>query len=118
MLAIPANIVFDDSGLYPHHNLYYVTSDVWDLRALQAVLLSSVTRLFIKTYSTKIHGGFLRFQAQYLRRIRVPSPDSISPANKAEFVTAFRRRDRKLATDVALKIYQISRAEMEATLEY
>jgi hypothetical protein len=39
---------------------------------LQAVLLSAVTRLFVATYSTKMRGGFLRFQAQYLRRIRIP----------------------------------------------
>ena len=67
-----AHIVFESGKLYPHHNLYYVTSEAWDLRALQAVLLSGVTRLFVATYSTKMHGGFLRFQAQYLRRIRLP----------------------------------------------
>jgi hypothetical protein len=47
-----ANIVFEPGQLYPHHNLYYVTSDEWDLRALQAVLLSGVTRLFMSTYNT------------------------------------------------------------------
>lgn len=62
-----AHIVFEGGKLYPHHNLYYVTSDEWDLRALQAVLLSAVTRLFIACYSTKMRGDFLRFQAQYLR---------------------------------------------------
>ena len=52
-----ANIVFDSGKFYPHHNLYYVVSDTWDLRALQAVLLSSVTKLFISTYSTQMRGG-------------------------------------------------------------
>jgi len=65
-----SHIVFEGGELYPSHNLYYVTSDDWDLRALQAVLLSAVSRLFVATYSTKMRGGFLRFQAQYLRRIR------------------------------------------------
>lgn len=37
-----AHIVFEGGELYPHHNLYYVTSDEWDLRTLQAVLLSLV----------------------------------------------------------------------------
>jgi hypothetical protein len=31
-----------------------------------------LTRLFVSTYSTKMRGGFLSFQAQYLRRIRIP----------------------------------------------
>jgi hypothetical protein len=52
-----AHIVFESGKLYPHHNLYYVTSEAWDLCALQAVLLSDVTRLFVSTYSTKMHGG-------------------------------------------------------------
>ena len=61
-----AHIVFEEGKLYPHHNLYYVTSDEWDLRALQAVLLSAVTRLFVATYSTKMRGGFLRFPSTVL----------------------------------------------------
>ena len=67
-----AHIVFEDGKFYPHHNLYFITSEDWDLRALRAVLLSGIARLFVSTYSTKMRGGFLRFQAQYLRRIRLP----------------------------------------------
>ncbi|NJM38926.1 MAG: N-6 DNA methylase [Akkermansiaceae bacterium] len=67
-----ANIVLDESGLYPHHNLYYITSRDWPLLALQRVLMSGIARLFVRAYSTKMRGGCLRFQAQYLRRIRLP----------------------------------------------
>lgn len=67
-----ANIVYEDGKYYPHHNLYYITSDEWDLRILQAVLLSGIAKLFVGIYSTKMRGGYLRFQAQYLRRIRIP----------------------------------------------
>jgi Eco57I restriction-modification methylase/TaqI-like C-terminal specificity domain len=107
-----ANIVFDDSGLYPHHNLYYVTSDVWDLRALQAVLLSSVTKLFIKTYSTKMHGGFLRFQAQYLRRIRVPHWAEVSKELRLELASAATKRDMKACNKAVKKLYGLSKAEL------
>ncbi len=72
-----AHIVYEKGMFYPHHNLYFITSDKWDLRALQAVLMSGIARLFVSTYSTRMRGGFLRFQAQYLRRIRVPMWDSI-----------------------------------------
>ena len=67
-----AHIVYEPGKLYPHHNLYFITATDWDLHALQAVLLSDVTRMFITLYSTKMRGGYLRFQAQYLRRLRVP----------------------------------------------
>ncbi len=72
-----ANIVLDESGLYPHHNLYYITSREWPLIALQRVMLAGIAHLFVKTYSTKMRGGCLRFQAQYLRRIRLPRWQSI-----------------------------------------
>ena len=73
-----AAIVLDKGNYYPHHNLYYIISDSWDLRALQAVLLSGIAKLFISLYSTKMNGGCLRFQAQYLRRIRLPEWINIS----------------------------------------
>ncbi|MCI5212411.1 MAG: modification methylase PaeR7I, partial [Candidatus Electrothrix sp. ATG2] len=41
------HIVFESGKLYPHHNLYYIISDSWNLRALQAVLLSNITIFFI-----------------------------------------------------------------------
>lgn len=67
-----AHIVHENGSFYPHHNLYYITSDHWDLHALRAVLMSGIAGLFVRVYSTVMHGGFLRFQAQYLRRIRLP----------------------------------------------
>jgi hypothetical protein len=67
-----ANIVFDKGDYYPHHNLYFITSERWDLRALQGLLLSGIAKLFVSMYTTKMRGGYLRFQAQYLRRIRIP----------------------------------------------
>jgi hypothetical protein len=72
-----ANIVLDESGLYPHHNLYYIISRDWPLLALQRVLLSGIARLFVRAYSTKMRGGCLRFQAQYLRRIRLPKWNNV-----------------------------------------
>jgi len=67
-----AHVVFDEGNYYPHHNLYYITSGEWDLPSLQKVLESGIARLFVSLYSTQMRGGFLRFQAQYIRRIRLP----------------------------------------------
>lgn len=81
-----AHVVFEDGKLYPHHNLYYITSEEWDLRALRAVLMSGIARLFVSTYSTKMRGGFLRFQAQYLRRIRLPRWREVPAILRTELV--------------------------------
>jgi hypothetical protein len=67
-----AVFALDEGRYYPHHNLYFITASDWDLRALQTILRSSITLMTVATYCTRMSGGFLRFQAQYLRRIRLP----------------------------------------------
>lgn len=109
-----SHIVFEEGRLYPHHNLYYVTSAEWDLRALQAVLLSSLTRLFVSTYSTKMHGGFLRFQAQYLRRIRIPRWGDVPAALRDELADAATRRDLHACNRAVFKLYGLSKEERSA----
>lgn len=109
-----AHIVFESGNFYPHHNLYYVTSEVWDLRALQAVMLSAVTRLFVATYSTKMRGGFLRFQAQYLRRIRIPLWSDVPQALREELARAAKNRDFQACNHAVFKLYGLSNEEQSA----
>jgi len=81
-------IAYEEGKLYPHHNLYYITSLEWDLRALQALLRSGLAHLFVDAYAVKIGGGYLRFQAQYLRRIRVPGWDGVSGEQRRQLADA------------------------------
>lgn len=106
-----ANVVFEGGELYPHHNLYYVTSDEWDLRALQAVLLSALTRFFVAAYSTKMRGGFLRFQAQYLRRIRVPDWTDVPARLRLELADAAIERDLQACNRAVARLYGLSQEE-------
>lgn len=99
--------VLDEGLTYPHHNLYWITSDAWDLRVLGGLLISDIANRFIEAYSVRMRGGFLRFQAQYLRRIRVPCLDTIGKRPSAALVRAFERRDHEAATAAALPLYGI-----------
>jgi len=83
-----ALIVRENGKLYPHHNLYYITSNEWDIGALQFVLNSGIAKLFVSLYSTQMRGGYLRFQAQYLRRIRVPLWSDIPTDLKERLIKA------------------------------
>lgn len=100
--------VLDPGGFYPHHNLYYVVSDHWDLEVLGGLLLSDVANLFVGAYCVKMRGGTYRFQAQYLRKIRVPDPDAISLNLRERLRRAFRRRDRDAATEAAAQVYGLT----------
>lgn len=100
--------VLDEGGLYPHHNLYYIVSDVWDMRVLGGLLLSKVAEAFVEAYAVKMRGGTLRFQAQYLRKIRLPDPAKISESDRSALAEAFAKRDVRMATEVALRVYGLA----------
>lgn len=68
-----ASIGYDSGELYPHHNCYYIVSSEWDLRALKALLRSSRVHKQVLAHSVSLRGGTPRFQAQTLRKIKIPS---------------------------------------------
>lgn len=105
--------VLDRGNTYPHHNLYFIQSDQWDLEVLGGLLMSAIGQFFIASYGVRMRGGYFRFQAQYLRRIRVPSPAMLTDIQKQELRDAFRLRDRRGATKLALHLYQIKSDQME-----
>ena len=106
-----AQVVYEEGKFYPHHNLYFITSDEWDLRALQAVLLSGIARMFVATYSTKMRGGFLRFQAQYLRRIRVPKWKNVPDTLRRELRRAAEVQDLAACNRAVFILYGLTKLE-------
>jgi adenine-specific DNA-methyltransferase len=106
-MKLRSSPVLDGGGTYPHHNLYYLTSRLWDLEVLGGLLLSRVAQLFIEAYCVKMRGGTLRFQAQYLRRIKVPDYASMSEDVRGQLRKAFRLRDAQAATTAAIEAYGI-----------
>ncbi|TKB78452.1 MAG: SAM-dependent methyltransferase [Nitrospira sp.] len=110
--------VLDRGETYPHHNLYFIQSEEWDLEVLGGLLLSKVGQFFVESYGVRMRGGYLRFQAQYLRRIRVPAPKSLSKIQSHELRDAFRLRDRPRATQAALDLYGVTARTLEAALEH
>ncbi len=109
-----AHVVYEGGHLYPHHNLYYLTSDTWDLKALQAVLMSGIARLFVSIYSTKMRGGYLRFQAQYLRRIRIPHWDNVPSNLKRELIDAAEQGDVSACNRAVFSLYGLTKEEKAA----
>ncbi len=99
--------VLDDGRYYPHHNLYFVVSDHWDLEVLGGLLLSEVANLFVGAYCVRMRGGCYRFQAQYIRRICLPARESISMRDRRALSSAFLARDVEAATATALRLYGI-----------
>ncbi len=108
-----AHIVLEEGKLYPHHNLYFIVSKDWPLQALQAVLMTGIAHLFVRAYSTKMHGGALRFQAQYLRRIRLPRWSAIEARLQDELLEAATENDAAKILSVTARLYQMSPDELK-----
>jgi adenine-specific DNA-methyltransferase len=93
------------AGYYPHHNLYFIVSDEWNLDVLGGLLMSQQVEAQVAAYCVKMRGGTLRFQAQYLRRVRVPKPTSIPVDIANELSAAFRDQDALAATTAANALF-------------
>jgi hypothetical protein len=112
------NPVLDRGETYPHHNLYFVQSNGWDVEVLGGLLLSNVAQFFVECYGVRMRGGYLRFQAQYLRRIRMPGPGEVTAEQAERLRRAFRARDAAEANAAALAVYGIDCIPPEVRSEY
>jgi hypothetical protein len=80
-------------------------------RATRRVLALSRDPSFRSSYSTKMRGGFLRFQAQYLRRIRILDWRCVPEQLRVELVDAATKRDRQACDCAVFKLYSLSSKE-------
>jgi len=112
------NVVFEAGYLYPHHNLYYILSYEWDLKVLKAVMLSGIAQLFISTYSIRMRGDYLRYQAQYLRRIRLPRWSDIPSDLKTQLIKAAENNDRAECNTLVYSLYGLSEVERAIVESY
>jgi Eco57I restriction-modification methylase/restriction endonuclease TaqI-like protein len=112
-----SHVVYDEGHYYPHHNLYVVTSTSWNLQTLQAVLRSCVAEFFVASYSIKMRGGYLRFQAQNLRRIHLPCWESVAVPLRERLQVAAKSGDIDACNRAAFELYGLSEEEQKLLLE-
>ncbi len=109
-----SQVAYDEGNYYPHHNLYHITSNCWDLQALQTVLRSSLANAFVATYSLRMRGDCLRFQAQYLRRIRLPLWSTLSPEIKFALISAATSDDTVQIDTLVRSLYELDDTDWNA----
>src|SRR5260370_30924642 len=52
--------VLDRGETYPHHNLYFIQAEGWDLEVLGGLLMSAVGQFFVASYGVRMRGGYWR----------------------------------------------------------
>lgn len=66
----------------------------------------------------RMRGEYLRFQAQYLRRIRTPLPGNVTFEQAERLRRAFRARNAAEATAAALEVYRVDSISPEVRGRY
>ncbi len=84
------------------------------MKALQVVLRSGIAKLFVSMYSTQMRGGFLRFQAQYLRRIRLPRWQDVALSARSSLLNAAEVDGAGVCSLAVFDLYRFTTRERKA----
>ena len=88
------NVALDERGeYYPHHNVYWITSRSWDMRALCVLLRSSFVTDQVRRVSVQMRGGSIRYQAQNLRNVHIPAWCSLDEGDVAQLARLYAEKD-------------------------
>lgn len=98
---------YDAGHYYPHHNVYWITSGAWNLRALQALLRSTFVLEQIRAHSVQMRGGSLRYQAQVLRKVRLPRFDSMGKDLTAQLAAVAGSQDQAAIDELAAEAFHL-----------
>lgn len=88
----------DHGRYYPQHNLYWIVSNGWNLAALQALLRSTNVLTQVRAISVQMRGGAVRYQAQVLRKLRVPLASTL-PAELVDRLAAVAGSNNQIEID-------------------
>ena len=98
---------YDAGYYYPHHNVYWITSNGWNLQTLQALLRSSIVLEQIRAFSVQMRGGSVRYQAQVLRKVRVPAVSSLPMELQERLAKMAGSDDREKIDELAREAYRL-----------
>lgn len=87
-------LFIDEGRYYPHHNLYYITSqNIDELKILACFLMSDFVRNQLNENGNKMNGGFYRWQSQNLRKVLIPYIQSVPDKYKIKLKAYYNNMD-------------------------
>lgn len=83
-------LFIDEGNYYPHHNIYYITSEnISSLKLLASILMSDFIKNQMSQIGIRMNGGLPRFQSQVLRQLKIPNISQLSLPDKDKLVKAY-----------------------------
>ncbi|MBS1528970.1 MAG: Eco57I restriction-modification methylase domain-containing protein [Bacteroidetes bacterium] len=89
-------LFIDEGNYYPHHNLYYITGkNIDQLKLLACILMSDFVRNQISKMGIRMNGGLPRFQAQVLKKLKIPRIDLMGEMTTKQLISAYDQKKIK-----------------------
>lgn len=90
------NVALDEQGeYYPHHNVYWIKSSSWNMKALCVIMRSSFVTDQMRCVSMQMRGGSIRYQAQNLRNVHIPAWSSLDESDVDVLASLYVEKDLK-----------------------
>lgn len=115
-IASKSRIIIENGKYYPEHSLYYVLPGKWNIETLRILMESPIGLAFVKAYSTKMRGGYSRFQKQSVEKICLPT--NLSCEIEAEIHEAYKKDDQSRMNLLLKKVYNLNNREMDLLINY
>ena len=91
----------DIGKFYPHHNVYYIThDDINKLKILACLLMSEFTKNQLSQIGIRMNGGLPRYQAQTLKKIRLPIIDNLEESTFNKLLESYNDKDLKEINEI------------------
>ena len=107
----------DKGDYYPHHNLYYIVGGSYDEMCLVACLLmSDFAYMQLLEAGNKMKGGYPRWQSQNLRKLLLPTLNSIPNIDRVSLLEAYQQKDipaiNEIITKERIALYEVSEGQL------
>lgn len=91
----------DNGKFYPHHNVYYIThEDIEKLKILACLLMSDFTKNQLSQIGIRMNGGLPRYQAQTLKKIRLPIVDNLEESIFNKLLESYESKDLEKINEI------------------
>jgi tRNA1(Val) A37 N6-methylase TrmN6 len=89
-------LFIDEGKFYPHHNVYYITNEKLNkLKILACILMSDFIKDQLSQIGIRMNGGLPRFQAQTLKKLRIPNIEELDTVERDALITSYDKRHFK-----------------------
>src|SRR5690625_87891 len=115
-ISLKSRMLIENGKYYPEGSLYYLLPGHWDILTLRIILESPIGLAFVKAYSTRMRGGYIRYQKQSVEKVCLPR--DVDDQLEEELHRAWLNKDQQKLNLLIKKLYNLDCSEMNTLIKY